>query len=165
VESWQEVKGCFTVGGPAWLHNFAKVWTKVDSQVGPKLGYCETPYYNQQRLPTPTYQPGDKVYLDASDISTTRPSWKLSHRRLGPYVIDKQVSWNTYRLKLPDHMRRLHPVFNMVELTPAPHDLIEGRHPMIRSTVPWKGKHTKSDQELTINVRGCETGPVSEVTA
>jgi len=36
---------------------------------------------------------------------------------------------------------------------------------MIRSTVPWKGKHTKSDQELTINVRGCETGPVSEVTA
>jgi hypothetical protein len=28
-------------------------------------------YYNQWRLPTPTYQPGDKVYLDASDISTT----------------------------------------------------------------------------------------------
>jgi hypothetical protein len=41
-------------------------------------------YYNQRRLPTPMYQLGDKVYLDASDISTTRPSWKLSHRRLGP---------------------------------------------------------------------------------
>jgi len=62
-------------------------------------------YYNQQHLPTPTYQPGDKVYLDASDISTTRPSRKLSHRRLGPYVIEKQVSQNVYRLKLPDPMR------------------------------------------------------------
>jgi len=28
-------------------------------------------YYNQRQLPTPTYQPGDKVYLDTSDISTT----------------------------------------------------------------------------------------------
>jgi hypothetical protein len=26
-------------------------------------------------------------------------------------------------------MRRLHPVFNVVKLTPAPHDPIEGRHP------------------------------------
>ena len=40
-------------------------------------------YYNQKRLPAPTYKPGDLVYLDASDISTTRPLWKLSHRRLG----------------------------------------------------------------------------------
>ena len=86
-------------------------------------------YYNQRRLPTPTYQPGDKVYLDASDISTTRPSRKLSHRRLGPYMIDKEVSRNTYRLKLPDPMHRLHPVFDVVKLTPAPHDPIEGRHP------------------------------------
>ena len=36
---------------------------------------------------------------------------------------------------------------------------------LIHSTVPWKGKHTKSDQELTVDVRGCETGLVSEVTA
>ena len=79
-------------------------------------------YYNQRRLPTPTYQPGDKFYLDASDISTTWLSRKLSHRRLGPYVIDKQVSWNVYRLKLPDSMCHLHPVFNMVKLTSAPHD-------------------------------------------
>jgi hypothetical protein len=36
--------GCFTVRGPTWLHNFAKVGTKVDCQVGPKLGYREMPY-------------------------------------------------------------------------------------------------------------------------
>jgi len=55
-------------------------------------------YYNQKRLPAPVYQPGDKVYLDTSDISTTQPSWKLSHRRLGPYLVERQVSRNAYRL-------------------------------------------------------------------
>jgi hypothetical protein len=88
-------------------------------------------YYNQRRLLTPTYQPGDKVYLDASDISMTRPSRKLSHRRLGPYPIERQVSKNAYRLRLPNPMRRLHPVFNVVKLTPAPADPIEGRQPKL----------------------------------
>jgi hypothetical protein len=86
-------------------------------------------YYNQRRLPTPTYQPGDKVYLDASDIKTTRPSKKLSHRQLGPYPVERQVSKSAYRLRLPNSMGRLHPVFNVVKLTPAPIDPIPGRHP------------------------------------
>ena len=58
-------------------------------------------YYNQRRLPTPTYAVGDMVYLDASDIQTTRLSWKLSHRRLGPFLIERQVSCNAYQLQLP----------------------------------------------------------------
>ena len=86
-------------------------------------------YYNQRRLPTPTYKAGDLVYLDASDISTTRPSRKLSHRRLGPFPVERQVSQNAYRLRLPFSMRRLHPVFNVVKLTAAPADPIAGRHP------------------------------------
>ena len=36
-------------------------------------------YYNQKRTPSPDYKPGDKVYLVASDIQTSRPSRKLSH--------------------------------------------------------------------------------------
>jgi hypothetical protein len=31
-------------------------------------------YYNQRRLLAPVYKPDDLVYLDASDIKTTRPS-------------------------------------------------------------------------------------------
>ena len=31
-------------------------------------------YYDRRWTPTPVYQPGDKVYLDTSDIQTTRPS-------------------------------------------------------------------------------------------
>jgi hypothetical protein len=88
-------------------------------------------YYNQRRLPTLTYVAGDMVYLDASDIQTTRPSWKLSHRRLGPFPIERRVSRNAYRLWLPFSMRRLHPVFNVVKLTPSPADPIAGRHPTL----------------------------------
>src|SRR5271155_2576278 len=79
-----------------------------------------TRYYDQNRTPTPTYQPGDKVYLDASDIQTTRPSKKLSHRRLGPFEVVRKVGNGAYRLKLPPSMSRLHPVFNVVKLMPAP---------------------------------------------
>jgi hypothetical protein len=84
-------------------------------------------YYNQKRSAAPKYNPGDKVYLDASDIQTTRPSRKLSHKRLGPFPIERQVGNNAYRLRLPAAMKRLHPVFNVIKLTPAKDDPIPGR--------------------------------------
>jgi hypothetical protein len=86
-------------------------------------------YYDRNRTPAPDYKPGDKVYLDASDIRTTRPSKKLSHRRLGPFPVVKKVGNSAYRLRLPPSMSRLHPVFNVVKLTLAPEDPIEGRQP------------------------------------
>jgi len=48
-----------------------------------------TRYYNQRRSPAPVFKPGDRVYLNASDIKTTRPSPKLSHRRLRPFEIKR----------------------------------------------------------------------------
>ena len=44
-------------------------------------------YYNQQRTPAPTFIASEKVYLNASDISTTRPTKKFTHRYLGPFPI------------------------------------------------------------------------------
>jgi len=46
-----------------------------------------TRYYNRRRSLAPVFKPGDRVYLDALDIRTTRPSLKLSHRRLGPFEV------------------------------------------------------------------------------
>ena len=86
-------------------------------------------YYNRKRTPSTDYKPGDKVYLDASDIQTSRPSRKLSHQRLGPLSVVKKVGNSAYWLRLPLSMSRLHPVFNVVKLTPAPLDPIEGRCP------------------------------------
>jgi len=36
-------------------------------------------YYEHKRTPAPVFNPGDKVFLNALDIWTTRPSQKLSH--------------------------------------------------------------------------------------
>jgi len=88
-----------------------------------------TRYYNRRRSPAPIFKPGDRVYLDASDIRTIRPSPKLSHRRLGPFEIERQVGPLAYRLKLPHGLRQLHPVFNMVKLSAALDDPIPGRKP------------------------------------
>ena len=88
-----------------------------------------TRYYNRRRSPAPIFQPGDQVYLDVSDIKTTHPSPKLSHRRLGPFKIECQVGPLAYRLKLLHGLRQLHPVFNMVKLSTAPDDLIPGGKP------------------------------------
>ena len=61
-------------------------------------------YYNRRRSPTPVFNPGDKVFLDAEDIHITRPSKKLSHRRLGPYPIVHRVGSKAYCLQLPPSM-------------------------------------------------------------
>jgi hypothetical protein len=67
-----------------------------------------TRYYNRRREPAPEYTPGDKVYLDGSDIQTSRPSKKLAHRFLGPYVVECCVGLYAYRLRLPKSMSCLH---------------------------------------------------------
>ena len=67
------------------------------------------------------------MFLDASDIKTTRPSQKLAHQFLGPYPVLAKVRRHTYKLGLPPSMSRLHPVFNVVKLLPAPDDPIPGR--------------------------------------
>ena len=84
-------------------------------------------YYDRHHGPTPEYTVGQRVFLDASDITTTRPSQKLSHWFLGPYTIAKKVGTHAYKLKLPPSMSRLHPVFNVVKLKPAPQDPIGRR--------------------------------------
>jgi hypothetical protein len=77
--------------------------------------------------PCTRVQPRSRVYLNASDIQTTRPSKKLSNRHLGPFTVEQKVGNGAYRLQLPQSMKRLHPVFNAVKLTPAPPDPIVGQ--------------------------------------
>jgi len=79
-------------------------------------------YYNWKRPPALEFKAGDMVFLDASNIQTTRPSCKLSHHRLGPFPIDSQVGYGAYWLRLPPSMGRLHPIFNVVKLSLAPLD-------------------------------------------
>jgi hypothetical protein len=90
-------------------------------------------YYNHQHEPAPVFAPGDRVWLDGSDIATNRPSTKLSHQHLGPFVIEACVGHGAYSLALPPHFRCLHPVFPVVKLSPALPDPIPGQRPALVS--------------------------------
>jgi len=102
-------------------------------------------YYDCRRTLAPVFNPSNKVFLDTSDIWTTHPSQKLSHRWLGPFVVGWWIRPMAYRLKLPHWMKQLHPVFNVVKLTLAPNDPITGRkttdHPLpivINGETEWE---------------------------
>jgi hypothetical protein len=84
-------------------------------------------YYNHRYDPAPVFTPGDRVWLDRSDIATNRLSSKLSHQRLGLFVIEACVGHGAYRLALPPQLCRLHPVFPVVKLSPALPEPIPGQ--------------------------------------
>src|SRR6202453_2172176 len=63
----------------------------------------------------PTLKVRDKVYVDASDYITDRPSKKLSNKRIGPYLILEIINDNAFKLKLPSSMK-IHPVFTQSKL-------------------------------------------------
>jgi hypothetical protein len=61
-------------------------------------------YYNQRRTPAPKFAVGEKVFLDAANISTTRPTKKFAHRYLRPFPVVRPVGSHAYCLKLPQSM-------------------------------------------------------------
>jgi len=91
-------------------------------------------YYNCRCSPALSFSPGDMVYLDSEDIQTTRTLKKLSHCRLGPYPVERRIGKYAYHLVLPPPMRRLHLVFNVVKLSPAPDDPIVGTRNRCRNS-------------------------------
>ncbi|KAJ2914471.1 hypothetical protein MD484_g5943, partial [Candolleomyces efflorescens] len=75
-------------------------------------------YFDRKVLPSPEYKPDQLVWLLRRNITTTRPSLKLDHRRLGPYPIIRKIANDAYLLKLPPYLSRLHPVFHTSLLEP-----------------------------------------------
>jgi len=73
------------------------------------------------------------------------PALELASLTLGPFIVEQWIRPMAYCLKLPHRMKQLHPVFNMVKLTPAPDDPITGRktedHPppiVINGEAEWE---------------------------
>ena len=80
-------------------------------------------FYDAHRSEAPEYTAGDQVWLDAHNITTDRPTKKLSDKWLGPYRVDKVISRSAIRLTLPRTMQ-IHPVFHVSKLRPFRPDLI-----------------------------------------
>jgi hypothetical protein len=69
---------------------------------------------------------GDKVWLLCRNLKTNRPCDKLDFRRLGPFLVVKQINNITFRLELPPSMK-IHPVFHISLLEPYQESSISGR--------------------------------------
>jgi hypothetical protein len=74
--------------------------------------------YDRKRGESREYRPGDKVYLEGTNITTDRPIKKLDDKRHGPFAVIKKVGASSYKLKLPATWKKIHPVFNEIYLTP-----------------------------------------------
>ena len=73
---------------------------------------------DRRRLPAPDFCIGQKVFVSAEHIRTTRPAKKLSEEYLGPYEIIAKPSTHSFTLRLPEHMHAIHPVFHISQLEP-----------------------------------------------
>jgi len=81
---------------------------------------------NRGRIPGPNIQVGSKVWLDARQVPTTRPTRTLDWKRLGPFRVQKQVSPYAYELDLPASTR-IHRVQPVSLLDPVVEDPLEGQ--------------------------------------
>jgi hypothetical protein len=74
--------------------------------------------YDKRKADAVVYKPGDKVWLEGTNISTKRPAKKLDNKHYGPFVVEKKVGEASYKLKLPKTWNPVHPVFNETLLSP-----------------------------------------------
>ena len=56
----------------------------------------------------------------AKFIKTIRPSKKLSEKFLGPFEVSDRLGPLSYWIRLPDHLKAIHPIFHVSQLEPAP---------------------------------------------
>ena len=68
--------------------------------------------------PSWQYKPGDRVYLDAANVRTTRTSKKLDAKFHGPFKVISAVGKSAYKLELPTGWT-IHNMFHESKLKPA----------------------------------------------
>ena len=72
----------------------------------------------------PLFKVEDKVHLSSANLATSRPTFKLGQRALGPFPIKRQVSAVAYELDLPPTFH-LHPIFHVAQLDSAPNTVAD----------------------------------------
>jgi hypothetical protein len=77
-------------------------------------------YYDKKHRSAPNLKRGEKVYLLRRNIKMKRLSQKLDHQKIGPFTIEEKLGLVNYKLQLPKSMLKIHPVFYILLLEPAP---------------------------------------------
>jgi hypothetical protein len=66
----------------------------------------------------PQLKEGDRVYVLTKNFGTKRPSKKLDHVKVGPFLIIRQTGPVNYKVALPSDTRK-HQTFHVSQLEPA----------------------------------------------
>ncbi|PPQ81108.1 hypothetical protein CVT24_008812 [Panaeolus cyanescens] len=74
-------------------------------------------HFDSRHIPAPDYQKGDLVFIDASNITSSKPSKKLDWKRLGPFEILERIGSSAFKIDIPDDLQ-IHNVFNVAKLSP-----------------------------------------------
>jgi hypothetical protein len=74
---------------------------------------------NARRKPAPDFQVGSLAFVKMQYFHTTRPTKKLAEKFLGPFEIISRAGTHSFMLRLPDHMRAVHPIFHVSMLEPS----------------------------------------------
>ena len=77
--------------------------------------------YDKARRPTPKFEPGDQIWLDARHIKTTWPARKLDWKKLGPFPVKRAIGSHAYELEFPADIK-VHPVQPISLLSPLAED-------------------------------------------
>jgi hypothetical protein len=104
-------------------HDFTRPLAELHQYCKEQVAVAQSQYRipaDQYRLAIPEeeFQVKKKVWLNAKNLWTKQPSKKLDNKRLGPFVIEKQVSSHVFHLQLSPRMKLLHPVFHVSLLEP-----------------------------------------------
>lgn len=94
------------------------VHLRLESQASHDLATAEM----RKCAENPGYRPfevGQKVWLEGKNIATSHLSAKLAPRRYSPYPVTQVLSPLTFKLKLPQNLKLLHPVFHALLLSPS----------------------------------------------
>lgn len=113
-------------------HDFTKPLSDLHDYCREQIAIAQAQYQapadaRRRAIPENVFEVGRKVWLNAKNIKTKRPSKKLDSKKLGPFVIERKISSHAFRLTLPHGMRLLHPVFHVSLLDPYHENAIPRR--------------------------------------
>src|SRR5580700_2821871 len=83
-----------------YINQFKKNWKEVKANLE-KVADRMKKHHDKKKTPLQKYKPGDRVYLDAANIKTTRASKKLDAKFHGPFKVLEAVGKSAYKLELP----------------------------------------------------------------
>jgi len=100
------------------LSNLAEIHTELKQSIVNTQNHYKKSADNHCS-PAPKIDISNCVFVSAKFIKTTCPSKKLSEKFLGPFKVSDKLGSHFYCVKLPHHLRAIHPVFHISQLEPT----------------------------------------------